>query len=457
MANVKLPPTQFNDDVVRVLEIESGEAAYSSLKVLVDNYEGSPRRGVILACLKEMDKFFYQIHPRALHHPGMAYSHLSKRHWLRRLQAVRLTSGCYASINGRLLIPKGPLTRIARPASASSAYCFKDNFSALSVVTPQSSVDEVPISINIIAKAAGAIDGVIGEGIYKDRVVAFMPVAEEALNIDVVKRDGEGVSFVDFKAAKSFDVPKKVKEVLQGMSAADIVVAPELVISEVDSRSIASDIRGGKNSFRFFLAGTGHTEEQCDDQSWNEARVYNELGKVLWTQRKIWLADIPPHRAVDMGLGKDKRFMEDNVSGHELTIGDFDGFGRCIILICQDINSAPLAEYVIRHYQPDWVFVPILDVGVSVGRWFHQQLLHLVTLSPARFLVVSSLSLADRAKKNDVACGMAMGPQDHDEDNPRAVCFAKIDKSDEVGKGCAIVDWANAWGETRICLKDPKK
>ncbi len=457
VANVKLPPDEFNDDVVRILSVESGEDAYNNLKLLVEDYEGSPRRGVILSCLKEMDKFFYQIHPRALHHPGMAYSQLPKMHWLRRLQAIRLTTGCYANFNGRLLIPKGPLTRIARPAAASSAYCFKDNFSALSVVTPESTVDEVPISINIVAKATGAVDGVIGEGIYKDRLVAFMPVAEEASNIDVVARDGEGVSFVNFKAAESFDVPKKVKEVFQGISAADIIVAPELVISEVDSRSIASDIRGGQNSFRLFLAGTGHTEEFRDEQSWNEARVYNELGKVLWTQRKIWLADIPPHRASDMGLELDKRFIEDNVSGHELTVADFDGFGRCVILICQDLNSAPLAEYVIRHYQPDWVFVPILDVGVSIGRWFHQRLLHLVTMSPARYLVVSSLSLAERAKYSDVACGMAMGPQDHDENNPRAVCVAKLDKADAVGKGCAMINWADAWGETRICFKDIEK
>ncbi len=456
VANVKLPPVEFNAEVVRVLSNESGLDAYNDLKLLVEGYEGAPRRGVILSCLKEMDKFFYQIHPRALHHPGMAYSILPKKHWLRRLQAIRLTNGCYASLDGRLLIPKGPLTRIARPASASSADCFKDNFSALSVVIPNSTVDEVPISIKIVAKATGAVDGVIGEGVYKDRLVAFVPVAEEAANLDVEARDGEGVSFVHFKAAEDFDVPKKVREVFQGMPAADIIVAPELIISEVDSRSIASDIRGGNNSFRLFLAGTGHTEDLLDDQSWNEARVYNELGKVLWSQRKVWLADIPPHRASDMGLGLEKRFIEDNVSGDQLTVADFDGFGRCVILICQDLNSAPLAEYVIRNYQPDWVFVPILDVGVSIGRWFHQRLLHLVTMSPARYLVVSSLSLAERAKYSDVGCGMAMGPQDHDEDNPRAVCVAKLEKAGAVAEGCAVINWADAWGETRICFKEPK-
>lgn len=457
VANVKLPTAEFNSDVVRVLSGESGEDAYNELKLLVESYESAPRRGVILSCLKEMDKFFYQIHPRALHHPGMAYALLPKMHWLRRLQATRLTTGSYASLNGKLLIPKGPLTRIARPATASSAYCFKDNFSALSVVYPESAVDEVPISISMVAKAAGAVDGVLGEGVYKDRLVAFMPVAEEASNIDMVARDGEGVSFVDFRAAESFDVPKKVKEAFQSILAADIIVAPELVVSEVDSRTIASDIREGGNSFRLFLAGTGHTEEFCDEQSWNEARVYNELGKVLWTQRKVWLADIPPHRASGMGLEPGKRFMEDNVSGHELTVADFDGFGRCIILICQDLLSAPLAEYVIRNYQPDWVFVPILDVGVSIGRWFHQHLLHLVTISPARYLVVSSLSLAELAKKSDVACGMAMGPQDQDEDNPRAVCVAKIDKADAAAKGSVVVNWADAWGETRICFKEAEK
>jgi hypothetical protein len=88
--------------------------------------------------------------------------------------------------------------------------------------------------------------------------------------------------------------------------------------------------------------------------------------------------------------------------------------GRCVILICQDIEARPLAEDLIRHFQPDWVFMPILDPGITVGRWAHQRTFSLSAVSQARFLVACSTTMVrwpDNCS-DEPACGLAVGPKE---------------------------------------------
>ena len=480
IANVDRPSEDFRLEVLDILCMPEGKESAAKLELIVNGSKNGKKRGRILVLMEVVDQFFYQVHPRTLYDSAMSYIKLDKLHWLKQLQTARTLTGCYCEYDGRKLIPRGPLTREFRPVAAANADCFRDRFFALSVVECKTSVHEVPVNISIKVKVANSPNGIIGEGAYKDRSVAFMPLAEDENHLSVVQRTKAGVSFVDFKAAPVLDVAAKTLDVLRRIKYSDIVMAPELVVREADSKLISSGIRKDAGRFRVFLAGSGHTVRTENSQAWNESKLYNGAGALVFGQRKIWLSDIPLARAKEFGLDTTtSKLMEDNASGEELIVADLDGFGRCIILICQDLNSTPMAEFVIGNYQPDWVFVPILDVGITIGRWFHQKILELSNLSPSRFLVSSSLSLAKKASYNDVACGLAFGPlceyksekddeADTDEEipeegvkaealpekksDPKRVTVVKVGGGAEEGFG--VINWDDAWSSTRIVVKD---
>lgn len=476
IANVERPTDIFKSEVLDALCITEGKESAAKIEALVNGSKNGKKRGRKLVFMEVADQFFYQIHPRALYHSDMSYVNLDKLHWLRMLQAKRTLTGCYCELEGKKLIPRGPLTREFRPITAANAECFRDRFHALSAVECVTSIHDVPVGIAIKVRLANSPQGIVTEGVYKDRSVAFMPLAEDENHLSVVQRSNAGVSFVDFKAAPVLDVATKTLDVLGRIKYSDIVMAPELIICEPDSKLISSGIRKDGGRFRAFVAGSGHTVSTENSQAWNESKLFNGSGALVFSQRKLWLADISLDRAEEFGLDTTTpKMMEDNASGEELIIADLDGFGRCIILICQDLNATPLAEYVIGNYQPDWVFVPILDVGVTIGRWFHQSILALSNLSPSRFLVSSSLSLAKKASYTDVGCGLAFGPlceykseKDDTSDNkvdgldggaeveakpkkksdPKRVSIVEVGTGKQEGFG--VVNWDDVWVSTRI-------
>jgi len=445
-----MPNDSFLKSVREILQLPDGGEAYTKLSDLLGADLGHERNGRILSIMCEIDKFFLGIHPRSYVDSSMIQSRLGAYHWLKQLQLMRLARGEYLQSNNLRLIPRGPLTRLHRPEDATSAQCFADRFAALAVVPDSVMLEDIRISIRHLVKGTGAADGIIGNVGYKDSTVAFVPVAEEESHLQAIQRSTNKQHFVDFSPASSLDVPGAIDVILQSIGFADIILAPEMMVSEVDAASVKANITNRPGEFRFFLAGTGCTQDSENGQFWNEARVFNGAGATIFKQRKIWQAEVRPERVEDFGLQPcDGRIMEDNASGEEISIADLDGFGRCLILICQDLQARPLVESVIQRFQPDWIFVPILDVGIGEGRWTHQRSFELSGLSPARFLVVSSLALASKSGLKDAACGMAVGPKDADgEIGPRRVCLAKIDSS--VKAGYALVNWADVWPETRL-------
>src|SRR5690606_10636683 len=104
--------------------------------------------------------------------------------------------------------------------------------------------------------------------------------------------------------------------------------------------------------------------------------------------------------------------MED-IAGHSrLSVVDLDGFGRCVVLICQDVQAHPVVEDIIGRYQPDWVLTPVLDPGVKIPGWAHQRAIELSKRAQARIMVGSSLTLSHHLKSagTEPAIGLAVGP-----------------------------------------------
>jgi hypothetical protein len=151
--------------------------------------------------------------------------------------------------------------------------------------------------------------------------------------------------------------------------------------------------------------------------------------------------------------------MEDSAEGDELVIADVDGFGRCVVLICQDIHLSSAVKELLDFFQPDWVFIPILDAGISAGRWAHQETFAVSGNSNARFMIVSSLALAKLAYPTEArACALAVGPKTATElDGDKGRVFQEVNVETASVPGYAKLQWRNGdWKQTVLSSQDVK-
>jgi hypothetical protein len=282
--------------------------------------------------------------------------------------------------------------------------------------------------------------------------VGIIPIAEEASHLDLQHTVRDGVNYIDACASKSIDVPTLVMSALSSLGPIDIVVAPELLINEVDCDNISAQMRSKPSNARMFVAGSGNTVEKVDEQSWNESRVLNRFGVELWRQRKIWQAGLDQDRAAGLGIdiSADAFLMEDNCAGTEVVVADVEGLGRCVVLICQDLQMAPLTAELIRYYQPDWVFTPILDWGAHAGRWTHQRTWDLSAISPARYVVASSTALAHKlGKALPSPAGLLVGPREEIGPDSGRLCSQVY--ADGTHPSTGVVQWrVGTWNQSLI-------
>ena len=150
------------------------------------------------------------------------------------------------------------------------------------------------------------------------------------------------------------------------------------------------------------------------------------------------------------GSGKGLQ-MENTAGGDEVIVADIDSLGRCVVLICQDVKAQPLSDELIRQFQPDWVFIPVLDTGIAIGRWVHARTLDLSSTSQARFLVASSTALAHKVGSGSAApCALAVGPKAPSDDD-RGRLFSLTSAVAGSSPGYAIVKWrSGSWDTSTI-------
>jgi hypothetical protein len=147
--------------------------------------------------------------------------------------------------------------------------------------------------------------------------------------------------------------------------------------------------------------------------------------------------------------------MEDTTAANEVIVADVDGLGRCVVLICQDLQTLPLSGELVRTFQPDWVFAPILDRDAAPTRWAHQRVFELSAIAPTRFLIACCTAYAKRlGHDEEIAFGLAVGPRaaygtDVALDRSRAV--SAVSASSGASVGFATVQWRNgAWDRTSL-------
>jgi hypothetical protein len=413
------------------------------------------RNGGVLAAMQAIDDEFLHIHPRHRILPKVT----AKRHtqWLIEQQEERLMSGFYAEDAGLRLIARGPLTTKARGQFSSSGESIADYFTGLTLAPAMLKNAHRTIDIHHIVVPVGGLTGVdIGE-IGKEKV-GFVPVAKKVNELTLSCRADGKQKFLE--VGLSIDAIEVFRRVIGLSGGIDILMAPELVVSESSVAELADILRTSKaNHPRLLVAGSGNTSSIDDDGfSWNESAILNKFGTVLWRQKKTWTSGIGRARAEQYGLDCEEGefLLERNAESSTVVVADLEGMGRCVTLICQDIEAKPMAADLILYYQPDWIFVPILDQGVGTGRWAHARAFELSAISAARYLISSSLSLVPRPITTLPVCGLAIGPKqaiDKGVDGDRAFQNACIDPDSDVDM--VEIQWRNGdWKQTSISALD---
>ncbi|WEK04698.1 MAG: hypothetical protein P0Y65_00105 [Candidatus Devosia phytovorans] len=367
-----------------------------------------------LAVMKAIDEQFSAIHPR-IHLMPTSAARPALPDWLLGAEADRVYSGAYWRDADRRVIAKGPLSRgMALPEATDT---LSDRFSALTVVSGAFEHDTraVPISMRVLTPHATT--GIRLTGTPGAERVAFAPIAEAGVDLEPSVHTLAAGRFLDVRPASTLRGGQRLLDAARAVGPVDILVAPELVMSDADFIEFQNGLTSSAGSNPLLtLAGSGLTAaNSAEGLSWNEARMVNPAGAVLWRQKKLSPYAMKANTAFDLGLVTDSvggPLVEYVANGEDLTIVDTDGLGRCLILICQDFQSDPIVANVIKAYQPDWVFVPIMDTGVGPTRWPQIRTNSLSSTSQARYLVVSSLAMChwNATCVSPPPVGLAVGP-----------------------------------------------
>jgi hypothetical protein len=446
--NTAAPPVDFEQQIHAALAADDGAAASAAcIDLLAGKTHKAERHGKMLAAMAVIDEYFELIHPRSrIFSPGTA-SRLPA--WLGAMRDTRRMHGHYASDKSQVLIARGPLQRGPRDEHADYAENLAARFSALTLAPTTLKLQQRHLRVRHLVIGRDLQNGV-QTGRAMTEQVLLVPVAEAADDLQLSRRDIRGQPLLAVHPAPTFAPADKLLEQIKKFPGCDIAVAPELVLPEPQAEALAEGLPAIAAP-RITVAGSGASRAQKNGQPYNQSTTFNAVGKALWQQRKCWIAGIDERQALAYGLGAigDKLLMEDNAESSELVIADIDSLGRCVVLICQDLQAQPTVAELLSAWEPDWVFCPILDQSIDPGRWAHQAALGYSGLSNARFVTVTSTTLARRTSKTGkIPYGMAVGPKaatlDNHDDGRAAIATADA--------GATKVTWGDSWPKTKLAI-----
>lgn len=373
--------------------------------------------GLVIEAMHAIELAFATLHPRTRLCPASLAAPADPAAWVDRAERRRLRHGSYVQIDDYRLVPSGPFSRHARGRDAAAANSLQDHFPHLTVAPTSSREGDRVIAIDMKVIGTDAMRGVpAATSIGRERI-RFIPLAEARDDLKFTTFERSEQPVIDIQP--TIDMCARLLAALGNGLDVDIAFAPELTVPGSCERELGAGITTLANlAPRIILAGSGLSEEKGDcGRPWNEARVFGRGGHLLWRQRKIWPYGMPQGLALKFGLpdpGPACTLMEDIAGASTVLIVDLDGFGRCVVLICQDVQARPVVDEIVARYQPDWILTPVLDAGVKIPGWAHTRALELSRTAQARVLVASSItmSLHDSTATTEPTVGLAVGPTD---------------------------------------------
>lgn len=397
-------PCSLGASLAGTLEQDDGSEAVQSLCDLLEQaWVGGALFGSLriqlcraLSVMRAIDVAILAIHPRSQLGARRTSDHPA---WLQDVSERRTMSGTYARDERYCLVARGPFMRSARAPLEEATFLLSSQFASLDVAEPGLfREDGRPLAIRF-----KVIDHSADMGVPHSResaaneAITFVPLAEKG-DLDAAVFDQDGSTYIDIVPCAHFDPASRFLAAVADCPGSDILIAPELTVKPGDVRTIAAGLAAmpGKRA-RLLVAGSGASEcTEAGALPYNQTSVLNGNGALLWEHRKVAPYDMRENTYANLkieGLTPGTSGLKENIQwSDEITIADVDGLGRCLVLICQDLQMEAVRA-LIAKFRPDWVLIPIMDSGTSLVRWPARKVRELASASEARFAVVSSLTM----------------------------------------------------------------
>ncbi len=240
--------------------------------------------------------------------------------------------------------------------------------------------------------------------------VAFVPLAEQFDDLSLVASEPGGGRFeARPDPRREGTLADAAGTTLRAVESAGAQVAlfPEWVVSPAILRSMTETLReialeaAGGPALQLVVAGSGLSDERHPDSGlpYGECVVLGIGGRELWRQRKLNHYSVPAEDLESWGVSAQdpEKYRERFHAGRTLRVVD-SALGRMVVLICQDLYETHPGDPVLDQLQPDWVFCPVLDSEIKVGRWTYQRALPVAERHGVSVVVVNSLVLPRRPK-----------------------------------------------------------
>ncbi|WP_374386496.1 hypothetical protein [Brevundimonas sp.] len=419
------PPPELHGDLLDALRQSNGRDAVAAFcdalakdwRSGTDFVSKRARVSATLLALRTLDDILMAIHPRSVRPSLAQVTHWPD--WLADVEERRTLTGAYASDGALSLIAKGPLMRCPRLPPDQATFSLGDQFAALKVVDLDSFREDdrrLEVTVRVIDQSVDA--GVPHRRERKaSEVVTFVPLAEAGADLrPEVIRDG-GTVYLDVLKGAKYDPSAALLKAVAANPDSDILIAPELAVDDQDLETVAQSLPTlGGSAARLIIAGSGLTADGPVEEGrpFNRAAALNANGRLLWEHRKVSAYAMHEETAKGLeipGVDGAVKLMERITWSDAVDIADLDGLGRCLMLICQDLQMS-VVDQLLDAFRPDWVLVPILDTGTSLNRWPARRARDLATRGETRFVVVSSLAMNNwrSVPFTGQEMGVAIGP-----------------------------------------------
>lgn len=371
------------------------------------------RAGVLLGAMRAIDDALLAIHPRTLlSHAALA----PPPGWAITARDKRTIAGIYAVSGGRCLVPRGPFARNARGPLETNNFSLADQFAACAVAPLAIEEDGRTIKVAVTVVGQGIARGVPPRlGRSGSEAITLAPLAEATGDLVARVREDGGTFYIDIEQGAGFAPHDIFASMLGDLGDTDVLLLPELVVAPADVDAMCDTLTTASGDRpRLIVCGSG-SDANGSHPPWNMSHIINGAGAPLWSHRKLVAYDMLETTFANLeikDISKAKQLMEQISWSDAITIGDIEGLGRCLVLICQDLMMAGI-ESLIRAYEPDFLFLPILDSGTNFYRWPYKRLVDLSATGPTRFVVVSSLTMQHWRKNSypGEQIGVAVGPR----------------------------------------------
>jgi predicted amidohydrolase len=233
-------------------------------------------------------------------------------------------------------------------------------------------------------------------------VLGFAPIVERPDDLQIHVVNDSGKHWYDVRVNNLTDRIRAVTESLC-KGGANIIIFPEMTMhpDAIDAVRDAIGTYGPRSNLRLVVAGT-FRRDGGSGRPYNEAVIFNHRGIELGRQRKLHRWNLSAVQRNGIGLetaaSDTEPLFEFITPGEEILVLEQHGFGRAVVLICEDLGRSEPNRWIRDNMFLDWIFTPILDRSIDAYRWMTTSSRQAAEQGLCNVVVANSLALSHRAK-----------------------------------------------------------